>query len=198
MDASLDVSCVLCPTTLPNKKRPSPRNLKGPAPDFDFLHVVRPTEGYKWVHVLCATYTRQCKFSDWERLRPVEGIMDITSFDDQSCLFCDEVGGAIVSCRKCPETFHASCGWLSGCSFGFEVHQVGTIRTRCSHDPCSAGPLSPLAFKREAAAQSPQERQTAQRRFFRLARPAHTRCLVQSAQCARRSGRRIPSCISIA
>lgn len=83
--ASLDVYCVLCPTKLLDKTRAIPKSVKVP-PEFDFMQVMRPTEGYKWVHLLCALYTKEVKFSDAERMKPVEGIMDIRAFKDEVSL----------------------------------------------------------------------------------------------------------------
>jgi hypothetical protein len=46
-------------------------------PDFDYLHAVKPTEGYKWTHVLCATFVPELQWSDGSRLKVTEGIMSL-------------------------------------------------------------------------------------------------------------------------
>lgn len=46
-------------------------------PDFDFLQVLKTTEGYKWAHILCSIFVPDITFADATRLKVAEGIMSI-------------------------------------------------------------------------------------------------------------------------
>jgi hypothetical protein len=65
-------SCVLCPKKLPNLTRPAKKH--GATYDFDFLHAMKPTEGYKWAHILCSLFIPEVMYTDSNRLRVTEGI----------------------------------------------------------------------------------------------------------------------------
>jgi len=46
-------------------------------PEFDYMHAIKPTEGYKWAHVLCSTFVGDLQWSDGQNLRVTEGIMSL-------------------------------------------------------------------------------------------------------------------------
>ena len=46
-------------------------------PDFDIMQAVKPTEGYKWAHILCSTFVPHLQWSDGAHLKFTEGIMSL-------------------------------------------------------------------------------------------------------------------------
>jgi hypothetical protein len=160
-----DITCVLCPKSLPNLRRPlayRPRVM----PEFDFLQAVKPTEGYKWTHVLCATFTPDLQWSDGGHLQLTEGIMSLKpnqfgdvsleSFCSTSILYltgvnrlqCDICGqsraGVTIRCGDCPRRFHPACAWMSGYRFAFEMHSTVSDGKQALLRTCSLRRLSSI------------------------------------------------------
>lgn len=122
-------------------------------PEFDFLQAVKPTEGYKWTHVLCATFTPDLQWSDGGHLQLTEGIMSLKAnqFGDVNlgvfscenerrevdlhrlaqCDICGQAkAGVTIRCGDCPRRFHPACAWMSGYRFAFEMNSAVTIVAR--------------------------------------------------------------------
>jgi len=66
---------------------------------------LKRTANNNWVHVTCAVFTPEVKFSNARALEHSEGIPSIQpSKYDETCKACKQKGGACVPCRSC----HAS------------------------------------------------------------------------------------------
>lgn len=66
--------CMLCPPEPPNIIK---AKSKKPAPDFDLLAAMKPTEGCQWAHVLCSAWIPELQYTDPVTLKRVEGISSI-------------------------------------------------------------------------------------------------------------------------
>ena len=88
---------------------------------------LKKTANNNWVHVICATWTQEIKFSDASALEVAEGIargpIPAQRFD-LVCKFCSTMQGLCVSCPVCHDNFHIGCAHLAGCTFGFDVTPV--------------------------------------------------------------------------
>jgi len=130
-DASLNTGCVLCPP--PRRDKKTGKNIESSAPVDSFLRMCKPTEGQCWAHVLCSVFMPDLKFTDASRLRLVEGI-SIIHEDRWStrCSICSREGGTVLQCADCSDTwYHASCAWVQGHKFGFEMVK-GTQRANAN------------------------------------------------------------------
>ncbi|TKA63533.1 hypothetical protein B0A49_11314 [Cryomyces minteri] len=91
---------------------------------------LKRTAGNNWIHVVCAVWTPEIKFSDAKTLERAEGIGSIPSMKfEQICKLCKQSKGACVSCHQCHANFHVTCAHEAGYTFGFDVTPVkGTRR----------------------------------------------------------------------
>lgn len=95
---------------------------------------LKRTTGNNWVHVYCAVWTPEIRFSDAAALEVAEGFQQIPpSRHEAVCKLCknkDHAGltrsdkGTCVSCFQCSANFHASCAFEAGYTFGFDVTPV--------------------------------------------------------------------------
>lgn len=95
---------------------------------------LKPTTGNNWVHVYCAIFTPEIRFSNAQALAVAEGFQMIPSSryeavcklcknrDHQNKLRHDK--GACVNCHHCNAFFHVSCAFEAGYQFGFDVTPV--------------------------------------------------------------------------
>ncbi|KAF2771935.1 hypothetical protein EJ03DRAFT_325177 [Teratosphaeria nubilosa] len=99
---------------------------------------LKKTTGNNWVHVQCAVWTPEIRFSDAEKLEVAEGFQMLPPQRYEAvCKLCKnkdhnnkarEDAGACVSCFQCQANFHASCAWEAGYQFGFDVTPVKNSR----------------------------------------------------------------------
>ncbi|KAI1809365.1 hypothetical protein GGS20DRAFT_309237 [Poronia punctata] len=98
---------------------------------LDLRRPVNPREALKrtadnnWVHVTCAVWTPEIKFSSAKSLSLVEGIPSIPRARyEEVCKVCKEKGGACVPCGHCRHMVHVECAHKNGDVLGFEVIPV--------------------------------------------------------------------------
>ena len=95
---------------------------------------LKRTAGNNWVHVYCAVWTPEIRFSNAKKLELAEGFQQIPQARHQAvCKLCknrDHANrlrvdkGACVSCFQCNANFHVSCAFEAGYTFGFDVTPV--------------------------------------------------------------------------
>ncbi len=89
---------------------------------------LKRTADNNWVHVYCALWHAEVKFSNANRLDMVEGIGASTLRYDQTCKLCKTANGACVSCLQCHANFHVGCAHERGYTFGFDITPVKATR----------------------------------------------------------------------
>ena len=89
---------------------------------------LKRTADNNWVHVYCALWHPEAKFSKAARLDTVEGFGAATRRYDQTCKLCKKTKGACVSCLQCHANFHVGCAHDHGYTFGFDLTPVKASR----------------------------------------------------------------------
>ncbi|KAJ4382862.1 putative PHD type zinc finger protein with BAH domain-containing protein [Didymella sp. IMI 355093] len=89
---------------------------------------LKRTADNNWVHVYCALWHPEVKFSNANRLDMVEGVGANTLRYDQTCKLCKTSNGACVSCLQCHANFHVGCAHDRGYTFGFDITPVKATR----------------------------------------------------------------------
>ncbi|KAH7399584.1 hypothetical protein BKA66DRAFT_565653 [Pyrenochaeta sp. MPI-SDFR-AT-0127] len=89
---------------------------------------LKRTADNNWVHVYCAIWHPEIKFSNATRLDMVEGIGAPTLRYDAVCKLCKTTNGACASCLQCHATFHVGCAHSNGHIFGFDMTPVKASR----------------------------------------------------------------------
>jgi hypothetical protein len=89
---------------------------------------LKRTADNNWVHVQCALWHPEIKFSNAARFDMVEGIGAPTLRYDAVCKLCKTSHGACASCLQCQATFHVGCAHGSGYVFGFDMTPVKVSR----------------------------------------------------------------------
>ncbi|KAF2707523.1 hypothetical protein K504DRAFT_383392 [Pleomassaria siparia CBS 279.74] len=89
---------------------------------------LKRTADNNWVHVYCALWLPEIKFSSASRLDMVEGIGAPTLRYDPVCKVCKSNQGACVSCQQCHANFHVGCAHNAGYIFGFDVTPIKATR----------------------------------------------------------------------
>ena len=84
------------------------------------------TENSNWMHIICAVWTPEIKFSDAAKFQRAEGMAAIvhSSRTEQLCKICKRPEKAVVTCHQCHAPFHAMCAHDAGYTFGFDVTPV--------------------------------------------------------------------------
>ncbi|SMY24628.1 unnamed protein product [Zymoseptoria tritici ST99CH_1A5] len=95
---------------------------------------LKRTTGNNWVHVYCAVWAPEIRFSDAKALEVAEGFPLIPQARFEAvCKLCKnkdhqnrtrDNAGACISCLQCSAYFHASCAFEAGYTFGFDVTPV--------------------------------------------------------------------------
>lgn len=95
---------------------------------------LKRTTGNNWVHVYCAVWTPEIRFSDSPKLELAEGFQQIPSAKLEAvCKLCKNKDhknrvrddkGSCVSCFQCHANVHVSCAFEAGYLFGFDVTPV--------------------------------------------------------------------------
>ncbi|KAL5433064.1 hypothetical protein PMIN06_011803 [Paraphaeosphaeria minitans] len=89
---------------------------------------LKRTADNNWVHVYCALWHPETKFSSAVRLDMVEGIGAPTLRYDAMCKLCKSNDGACVTCLQCHANFHVGCAHNAGYTFGFDMTPVKATR----------------------------------------------------------------------
>jgi hypothetical protein len=87
---------------------------------------LKRTDGNNWVHVQCAIWTPEIRFSEASLLERAEGFSVIPMERyDAICKICKKNNhGACVSCLQCRANFHVGCAVQAGYTLGFDVTPV--------------------------------------------------------------------------
>ncbi|KAF2163885.1 hypothetical protein M409DRAFT_25661 [Zasmidium cellare ATCC 36951] len=95
---------------------------------------LKRTTGNNWVHVQCAVWAPEIRFSNAKVFEIAEGFQLIPQQRYEAvCKLCKnkdhqnrlrENAGACVNCFHCSASFHASCAFEAGYTFGFDVQPV--------------------------------------------------------------------------
>ncbi|KAI1756742.1 hypothetical protein F4782DRAFT_526418 [Xylaria castorea] len=100
---------------------------------------LKRTADNNWVHVTCAVWTPEVKFSSAKALCLSEGIPSIPrTRHEEVCKVCKERGGACVLCHSCRASVHVECAHKSGYLLGFEITPVKGSR-RDQHNIVTIG-----------------------------------------------------------
>ena len=83
------------------------------------------TSGNRWVHITCALWHPEIKFSNASSLEASEGFHAIPAARyEQVCKLCKTHDGACVSCHHCSANVHVACAIQYGYRLGFDVTPV--------------------------------------------------------------------------
>lgn len=87
---------------------------------------LKRTDGNNWVHVQCAIWTPEIRFSDSTLLERAEGFGSIPLERHKAiCKICKRNDrGACVSCLQCRADMHVGCAVQAGYTLGFDVTPV--------------------------------------------------------------------------
>ncbi|KAF2836519.1 hypothetical protein M501DRAFT_939594 [Patellaria atrata CBS 101060] len=119
---------------------------------------LKRTADNNWVHVLCALFHPEPKFSNAKALEVVEGIGRASiplSRYEAICKVCKTNNGACVNCHSCHAPVHVACAHNAGYTLGFDVSPVKSSRRDVINTYTLGGPnpetgsLAPVIFCRE-------------------------------------------------
>ncbi|THZ89310.1 hypothetical protein D6C84_00271 [Aureobasidium pullulans] len=87
---------------------------------------LKRTDGNNWVHVQCAIWTPEIRFSEASLLERAEGFSAIPlERYEATCKICKKNNhGACVSCLQCRANFHVGCAIQAEYTLGFDVTPV--------------------------------------------------------------------------
>jgi hypothetical protein len=79
-----------------------------------------------WIHLTCALFIPDIKFSDAKVLDGAEGVPFARQWRTWDCKFCQTTDGASITCHAshCNTTFHVACALKAGCAFGIQLQPV--------------------------------------------------------------------------
>jgi hypothetical protein len=92
---------------------------------------LKRTADNNWVHVSCAIFVPEIKFSNAKTLDVAEGVPFALRYRaEQKCTVCNTNRGAALHCHAngCQKTFHVMCAMQAECKFGFDVTPVKSSR----------------------------------------------------------------------
>lgn len=89
---------------------------------------LKRTADNNWVHVYCALWHPEIRFSSATRFDLVEGIGAPSLRYDTVCKLCKSTEGACTSCLQCNANFHVGCAHGHGYVFGFDMTPVKVSR----------------------------------------------------------------------
>ncbi|KAL8774738.1 MAG: hypothetical protein Q9209_000677 [Squamulea sp. 1 TL-2023] len=111
------------------------------------------TSGNRWVHVTCAVWHPEIKFSNAASLEASEGFQSIpTARYEQVCKLCKSNTGACINCHQCAATFHVACAIQYGYRLGFDITPVKGSRKDVVSTltiGSETGNVTPVAYCRE-------------------------------------------------
>lgn len=90
---------------------------------------LKRTSGNNWVHVVCALFHSEIKFSSPETLEFAEGFGAIPAHKwTQRCKHCKIPHGACVNCSQCQAAIHVACAQQFGHNLVFDLNPVKQSR----------------------------------------------------------------------
>ncbi|GAA6010718.1 hypothetical protein JCM11491_002912 [Sporobolomyces phaffii] len=118
----LHPQCVLCPPPPPDDEVVYPLNA---------LDALKPTEMNNFVHLLCAVWHPELRFSEPSSLKTVEAFANLSlQRANEKCCICYQRGvGVTLNCQECSKRFHVACAYAKGYKFAFEV-QVPVVNNK--------------------------------------------------------------------
>lgn len=86
---------------------------------------LKRTTNNNWVHVVCAVFHPELRFSDPKTLEPAEGFgaIPLARFRLR-CKLCKKTEGACVNCSQCQANIHVACAQQFGYQLGFDITPV--------------------------------------------------------------------------
>jgi len=108
--------------------------------------VVKRTANNNWIHVTCAVWTPEIRFSDAINMKNAEGVGAVIALPtrmDPSCHICGDTDMSCISCHMpgCNAVFHVGCAHNAGYIFGFDITPVKGAR-KDSVNTVTIGPES--------------------------------------------------------
>ncbi|KAB8621901.1 hypothetical protein FH972_026012 [Carpinus fangiana] len=89
---------------------------------------LKKTASNNWMHIMCAVFTPEIKFSDPMAMDGIEGLGAVASNParaDNDCKICNvKDSGFCVPCHQCHKAFHVSCAHDADYLMGFDVAPV--------------------------------------------------------------------------
>ncbi|CAK4084669.1 unnamed protein product [Aphanomyces euteiches] len=121
---TLPKSCIMCPLEISEA-------------------AFKETVDGKWVHVVCALWSRGVEFEDVARmkgLKNVQSTMDAMEDAQKAapCAICEETSGSKIKCCRngCEISFHALCGRQTYGVYDMYMNDAGNLRSFCKdHRP---------------------------------------------------------------
>ncbi|KAI9734225.1 MAG: putative PHD type zinc finger protein with BAH domain-containing protein [Cirrosporium novae-zelandiae] len=90
---------------------------------------LKRTAHNNWMHVVCAIWTPEIKFTQAKSLEPAEGFGTIPPARFQEvCKICKTSQGACISCQQCGAPVHVSCAQRAEYVLGFDITPVKSSR----------------------------------------------------------------------
>ena len=90
---------------------------------------LKRSSGNNWVHVVCAIFHSEVKFSDPKMLEFAEGFgMIPNGKHSQKCKQCKSAKGACVNCAQCQAAVHVACAQQFGYNLVFDLNPVKQSR----------------------------------------------------------------------
>ncbi|GAA5966106.1 hypothetical protein JCM3765_002607 [Sporobolomyces pararoseus] len=110
----LHPQCVLCPPPPPDDEIVYPLNA---------LDALKPTESNNFVHLLCAVWHPELRFSEPSTLKTVESFANLSlQRAKEKCCICHQRGvGVTLNCKECSKKFHVACAYAKNFKFNFEI-----------------------------------------------------------------------------
>ncbi|OBZ86246.1 Lid2 complex component snt2 [Choanephora cucurbitarum] len=86
---------------------------------------LKPTAGYYWAHIQCATFIPEVKFVNTTTLSPVEyiGCVNMARLN-ADCQLCQDKRGACVACSECKKAVHVQCAIDNQFRLAFEIQSI--------------------------------------------------------------------------
>ncbi|KAL8846156.1 MAG: hypothetical protein Q9221_008736 [Calogaya cf. arnoldii] len=111
------------------------------------------TTGNCWVHVTCAVWHPEIKFSNATSMEASEGFQSIPATKyEQYCKLCKSNTGACINCHQCAAPFHVACAIQYGYRLGFDITPVKGSRKDVVNTltmGSETGNVTPVAYCRE-------------------------------------------------
>lgn len=88
---------------------------------------LKKTASNNWMHVACAVWMPEIRFTDADRMESAEGFGTVAAMASRMepyCKLCKTREGACVACQQCHEHFHIGCADEAGYTFGFDIVPV--------------------------------------------------------------------------
>ena len=85
---------------------------------------LKKTYNNNWVHVVCAIFHYEIKFSNPRMLEKAEGLGALKEKYQLKCKLCRKIEGACVKCTQCQADMHVSCAQQHGYQLGFDITPV--------------------------------------------------------------------------